>query len=88
MSEPKAVFKCSIHDYTTTDLKKWDEHCAELEHEYDLHVSCANGCGKKLHIKPTQKLSKESGRIPRGYVCNDCKVKINNVEEIKESGEQ
>lgn len=83
-----ATFECSTHDFTTTSLDKWDNHCAEIDHEYDLHVSCANGCGKKLHIKPIQKLSKEARRIPRGYVCNDCKDKISNVSEIKEAGEK
>lgn len=81
------IFQCGPHNFSTNDIEKWDEHCAELDHEYDLHTNCANGCGKKLHIKPKQKLSKESNRIPRGYVCTDCKIKIQNVPEIKEPGE-
>ncbi len=80
-------FKCGKHNFSTDDPVKWDEHCAEIEHEYDLHINCAGGCGTKLHIKPNQKLSKESKRIPRGYMCADCKKNVQDVEEIKESGE-
>lgn len=80
-------FQCGSHDFSTDNLTKWDEHCAEFEHEYDLHIDCSNNCGKKLHIKPNQKLSVKSNRIPRGYVCSDCKVKVQSVPEIKESGE-
>ena len=82
------IFQCGLHDFSTSNFKKWDEHCAELEHEYDLHIDCSNGCGKKLHIKPKQKLAKESGGIPRGYVCTDCKSKVQTVPEIKEAGEK
>lgn len=81
------TFQCGVHDFSTNDPILWDEHCAELEHEYDLHIKCAGGCGKKLHIKPKQKLAKESYGIPRGYVCADCKPKIQSVPEIKEAGE-
>lgn len=87
MSEDKAVFKCGIHDFSTTDLTKYDKHCAEVQHEYDLHIDCANGCGHILHIKPNQKLSVDSQRIPRGYLCNECLPKVKNVPEIKEAGE-
>lgn len=81
------MFQCGLHDYTTDDIISWDKHCAELEHEYDLHIECANKCGKKLHIKPKQKLSIQSKRIPRGYLCNECRIKVQNVTEIKEAGE-
>lgn len=80
-------FKCGIHNFSTNDGELWDKHCSDMEHEYDLHINCANGCGKKLHIKPKQKLSKESFGIPRGYVCNDCVDKVKTVPEIKEAGE-
>jgi len=82
------TFQCGIHDFSTDDIKKWDEHCAELEHEYDMHVACANLCGNKIHIKPSQKLSAEANRIPRGYLCKDCQKKVVNVSEIKEDGEK
>jgi len=81
------TFVCGVHDFSTDDIKSWDKHCAELEHEYDLHINCSNGCGVKLHIKPKQKLSAESKRIPRGYLCADCKSTIKDVVEIKEAGE-
>jgi len=81
------IFQCSVHDFSTDDISTWDKHCAEYEHEYDLHTICANGCGTKIHIKPKQKLSVQAKRIPRGYVCADCKDKINHVEEIKEAGQ-
>lgn len=80
-------FKCGVHDFSTDDPVKWDEHIATEEHEYDLHISCNGGCGTKLHIKPKQTVSKESKRIPRGYLCNDCKEKVKDVPEIKEAGE-
>jgi DNA-directed RNA polymerase subunit RPC12/RpoP len=81
------TFQCGLHNFSTTDITKWDEHCAETDHEYDLHINCANGCGTKLHIKPNQKVSKESNRIPRGYVCSDCKDLVQTVPEITEAGE-
>ena len=81
------ICRCGVHDFSTEDIEKWAEHCAEIDHEYDLHINCANGCGKKLHIKPNQKLSKESYGIPRGYVCEDCKDNVQTVPEIKEAGE-
>jgi len=81
------IFKCGTHDSSTDSITEWDKHCEENEHEYDLHINCANGCGKKLHIKPNQKLSKKSYGIPRGYVCEDCKDKVQAVQEIKEAGE-
>jgi len=80
------TFQCGVHDFSTNDIIKWEEHCSVMEHEYDLHINCSNGCGKKLHIKPKQKLSKESYGVPRGYVCSDCKDKIQTVPEIKEGG--
>lgn len=80
-------FKCGVHDFSTDDIIQWDKHCAQLEHEYDVHTNCSNGCGVKIHIKPKQKLSKESYGITRGYVCNNCKDKIKSVPEIKEASE-
>lgn len=76
------IFKCGIHDFSTNDIKKWDEHCLELEHEYDLHMEC--GCGEKIHIKPKQTLSIQSRRIPRGYLCVSCREKVKTVPEIME----
>lgn len=81
------TFVCGVHNFSTNDIKLWDIHCEELEHEYDLHTNCSNGCGAKLHIKAKQKLSVESKRIPRGYLCVKCKGKIKDVQEIKEAGE-
>jgi len=81
------IFQCGIHDFSTDDIILWDKHCAEIDHEYDLHIKCSNGCGKKLHIKPSQKVSEKSYGIPRGYVCSDCKDKVQTVSEIKEAGE-
>lgn len=60
----------------------------EFVHEYILHIDCATGCGKKLHIKPKQKVSKESKRVPRGYMCSDCKKNVQDVEEINVTGEK
>lgn len=79
------TFDCGIHDFSTDDIKKWDKHCAENEHEFDLHVECE--CGKPLHIKPNQKLGPNAKRIPRGYKCQECKKKVIDAPEIKESGE-
>ena len=81
------AFVCGLHNFSTNDIISWDKHCAELDHEYDLHVNCSNGCGAKLHIKPKQKLSVESKRIPRGYLCAECKNTVKNAPEIKEAGE-
>lgn len=78
------MFQCGPHDYTTNDIVKWDKHCAELEHEYDLRIECATKCGKKIHIKVTQKLSTKAGRIPRGYMCKDCRGKVPNIIDINE----
>jgi len=79
------IFQCGVHDFSTDNITEWDKHCAELEHEYDLHTEC--DCGKKLHIKPKQKLGSNSKRIPRGYKCTECKQKVIDTPEIKESGE-
>lgn len=79
------TFKCGIHDFSTNDITKWDTHCAKKEHEYDVHTTCANKCGKKIHIKVTQKLAADANRIPRGYMCSDCKEKVQNVEIIEET---
>ena len=79
------TFQCGIHDFSTDDIKKWDEHCKKNEHEYDLHTEC--DCGEQLHIKPKQKLGPNSKRIPRGYKCEECKKKVIDAPEIKEAGE-
>lgn len=81
------IFQCGIHDFSTSDLKEWDKHCAEVEHEYDSHIECTGLCGAKLHIKPNIKLAPEAGRSPKGFVCPDCKKNIDTVSEIKEAGE-
>jgi len=80
------IFKCGNHSFSTGDIKKWDKHCAETDHEYDLHTEC--DCGKKLHIKPKQKLGPKSKRIPRGYKCEECKKKVTDAPEIREVGEE
>lgn len=80
----KGIFKCDIHNFSTDDITLWDKHCAEIEHEYDLRAYCATGCGEKIHIKVTQKLSIKSGRIPRGYMCSNCRDKVPNITEIDE----
>ena len=82
------IFKCGIHDFSTNDITESDKHFAELEHEYDLHIPCANLCGKKIHIKPKQKLDVKAGRIPRGYLCKDCQEKVKTAPEIKEAAEK
>lgn len=79
---PDNIFKCSIHDFSTDNIVKWDEHCAELEHEYDVHTEC--GCGKQIHIKPKVKLSIKSKRIPQNCICDDCKKSLMNTSEIKD----
>lgn len=81
------TFSCGVHNFSTNNIGEWDEHLDEVEHEYDLHIPCANGCGVKLHIKPKQTVSKAAKRIPRGYLCNDCKEKVKDAPEIKEAGE-
>ena len=70
------------HNFKTDDIKKLDQHFAEYEHEYDLKIKCAS-CTKKIHIKPVIKLNPNSRRIPRGFVCNECKDKIKNTKEVK-----
>ena len=82
------IFKCGLHNFSTDSPIKWDEHCSKLDHEYDVHIPCANKCGNKIHIKPKQKLSADANRIPRGYLCKDCKNKVKDVTEIKEEGEK
>jgi len=79
------IFKCDVHDFSTDDITQWDEHCSEFEHEYDLHTECE--CGDTIHIKPKQKISLKSKRIPRGYKCEECKKKVADAPEIKEAGE-
>lgn len=78
------AFKCGLHDFSTNSIDKWDEHCAKVEHVYDLRVPCANKCGKKIHLKVKQKLAVNARRIPRGYMCNDCRKKVQSVEIIEE----
>ncbi len=79
------TFQCGIHEFSTNDIKKWDKHCAENEHEYDLHTEC--DCGKSIHIKPKQKLGPNAKRIPRNYKCAECQKKATDAPEIKEAGE-
>ena len=85
---PNDSFKCGIHEFSTSDPEEWDKHCSELEHEYDVHIPCANLCGHAFHIKAKQKLSPLANRIPRGYLCKDCKEKVKDAPEIKEAGEE
>ena len=82
------IFKCDLHDFSTSDIEKYDKHCAELEHEYDLHTPCANLCGHQIHILPKQKLDPAARRIPRGYLCDDCKKKVKDAKAILEPGEK
>lgn len=82
------TFHCDLHDFSTDDILQWDKHCAELEHEYDIQTECATGCGEHIHIKVTQKLSTKSGRIPRGYMCKDCRGKVPNIIEISEESQK
>lgn len=79
------TFQCGLHDFSTNDIKKWDEHCAKNDHEYDLHTEC--DCGKPLHIKPKVKLGPKAKRIPRAYKCAECQKKATDAPEIKEAGE-
>ena len=81
------IFKCSEHDFSTSVLAEWDKHCLEEEHGYDLHTPCAGKCGKTIHIEPHVKLDPSARRIPRGYMCDDCKKKVEDAKEIKEAGE-
>ena len=81
-------FKCNLHDFSTSKPEEYDKHCAELEHEYDLHTPCANLCGQQIHILPKQKLDPIARRIPRGYLCSDCQKKVKAVKTIKEPGEK
>lgn len=76
------LFKCGPHKFETNDINKWDEHMAELEHEYDVHTECQ--CGKKIHLKPKLKLSPKAKRIPQGLMCDDCRKSMSNVSEIKD----
>jgi len=82
------MFDCGIHKFSSNDPDEYDKHMAEVEHEYDSHIDCTGLCGAKLHIKPNMKLSPEAGRSPKGFVCPGCKVKIENVPEIKEASEE
>ena len=81
----EGIFKCGTHDFSTDDIVQWDKHCAEIEHEYDLHAECE--CGETLHVKAKQKLGPNAKRIPRGYKCEECKKKVIDAPEIKEAGE-
>jgi len=80
------LFQCSTHDFSTDDIISWDEHMADIEHEYDLHTGCSI-CGVPIHIKPKQKLALQFKRIPRGYLCSECIPKIKDTPLIKEAGE-
>ena len=79
------TFQCGLHSFSTDDISKWDKHCASKEHEYDLRTTCANKCGKKIHLKVKQKVSLDAHRIPRGYMCSDCKKKVQSAEIIEET---
>jgi len=79
------IFKCELHNFSTDDISKWDEHCEEIEHEYDLHIVCE--CGEPLHIKPKQKLAVSEKRIPTGYKCEECKQIVIDAPAILEAGE-
>ena len=79
------IFKCGAHDFSTDDISIWDKHCAENDHEYDLHTECE--CGKPIHVKAKQKLGLNAKRIPRGYKCDECKKNVADAPEIKEAGE-
>ena len=79
------IFQCGPHEFSTNDIKKWDKHCAEKDHEYDLHTEC--DCGKSIHIKPNIKLGLKAKRIPTGYKCAECQKKAIDAPEIKEAGE-
>ena len=81
------IFKCERHEFSTSDIKLWDKHCAEVPHQYDLHDKCACGCGQSIHILDETKLDPSARRIPRGHMADACKVKIKNAEKIKEPGE-
>lgn len=79
---PDGIFKCGLHKFSTSDIVQWDEHCAELEHEYNVRTEC--GCGKQIHIKTTVKLPPEARRIPPNLMCDDCKKTLMETSEIKE----
>lgn len=81
------IFKCDIHDFSTNDIKEWDQHCLEYSHEYDLHTKCACGCGQDIHVLSDTKLDPSARRIPRGHMADVCKAKIKDAKKIKESGE-
>lgn len=81
------MFSCGLHDFSTANPAEWDKHCAEVEHEYDLHTPCANLCGNNIHVKPQQKLAIEAGRIPKA-LCKECQEKVKTVPEILEAGEK
>lgn len=81
------IFKCERHDFSTSDIKLWDKHCAEVPHQYDLHDDCACGCGTEIHVMPEQTLDPSARRIPRGQMDEGCMARLKSAEKIKEAGE-
>ena len=60
------IFKCSIHDYGTSDSTEWRDHKAEFKHNISGNAKC-NQCGIKTHLSV---VSKRGKRAPA--LCNDC----------------
>jgi len=85
---PNDIFKCDLHQFSTSVISEWDQHCLNEEHEYDLHCNCACGCGDKIHVLPKTKLDPSARRIPRGHMADECKKKMKEAPKIKEPGEK
>lgn len=81
------IFKCDPHNFSTSDIKEWDKHLLQVEHQHDLHDNCACGCGQPIHVIVSTKLSPAAKRIPRGQMKTECTAKIKAAQHIKEDGE-
>lgn len=61
MSIEGGEFKCVAHDFITTSLDEWDEHCYKKKHTLSVEQICPN-CNTKNYDKEYP--------YPKGFVRN------------------
>lgn len=80
-------FKCRTHDFTTTDIEAWNDHCdGDPIHNEHGETACVL-CGEKLYFKdlPYHRIGPD-GSKNIALKCDDCHEKSHGNVKISKKG--
>lgn len=91
--EGGGVFKCGTHEFETTDIEEFNEHCLAYP---DIHfevgeTGCMN-CGKKVYFDnlPYHPIDPNTGSKNISIRCEECEtrimgnVRIRSVKQVED----